>query len=91
LTRWAPCTIVWEPSAAAGLDTLTKRDPRLAERLHTALGGYALTGRGDVRPLHGQPGMRLRVGEWRVIFELDTARREVVVLALAPRRDVYRG
>jgi mRNA interferase RelE/StbE len=91
LTPWAPCTIVWEPSAAAALDALAKRDPRFAERLHTALGEYALTGHGDVRPLHGQPGLRLRIGDWRVIFELNTARREVAILALAPRRDVYRS
>ena len=90
MTRWAPCTLVWEPTAAAALDALAKRDPRLAERLHTALGDYALTGRGDVRPLHGQPGLRLRIGDWRVIFELDPGRREVVVLTLAHRRDVYR-
>jgi mRNA interferase RelE/StbE len=91
LTPWVSSTLVWQPSAAAALDALAKHDPRLAERLHTALGDYALTGHGDVRPLHGQPGLRLRLGDWRVIFELDTVRREVTILALAHRRDSYRG
>ena len=76
MTRWAPCTIVWARSAAVTLDLLAARDPRLAERLHTAIAQYALTGRGDVRALRGQPGYRLRVGDWRVVFDLDTARRE---------------
>jgi mRNA-degrading endonuclease RelE of RelBE toxin-antitoxin system len=35
--------------------------------------------------------LRLRIGDWRVIFELDTVRREVTILALAHRRDVYRS
>jgi mRNA interferase RelE/StbE len=90
LTPWTPCSILWEPSAAGAVDALNKRDSRLAERLHTALGDYTLPGRGDMRPLHGQPSLRLRIGEWRVIFELDTAQRKVIVLALGARRDVYR-
>ncbi len=89
---WAPCTIVWAHSAAAALDALAARTPRLAERVHMALGVYALTGHGDVRALVGPTSYyRLRVGDWRVVFELDTTRREVRVLRLAHRRDVYRG
>jgi len=90
VTSWSPCTLVWEQSAASALDTLTKRNPRLPERLHLALGAYALTGQGDVRPLQGRPGLRLRVGDWRIIFDLDTARREIHVLSLGNRREVYR-
>jgi mRNA interferase RelE/StbE len=81
---------VWAAPAAADLDALTTRNPRLAERLHTALGVYALTSRGDIRPLQGRPELRLRVGSWRILFRLDTARREVHVLSLADRRDAYR-
>jgi hypothetical protein len=82
VTSWAPCTLVWEHSAAAALDALTKRNPRLAERLHLALGEYALTGHGDVRPLQGRPGLRLRIGDWRIIFALDTARRGSILTQL---------
>jgi len=87
---WQPCTLIWTHPAAATLDMLTARDPRMAERIHAALGDYVLTGRGDVRPLHDRPEWRLRVGPWRVLFLLDTTRREVLVRALANRRDVYR-
>jgi mRNA interferase RelE/StbE len=82
---------VWSAPAAASLDTLTSRDPRLAERLHTAIGEYALTGRGDVRPLRGRPEFRLRIGGWRVLFTVDTVRREITLRALADRKDAYRG
>ena len=91
MTPWAPCILVWDPPAAAALDRLNARDPRFAERLHTALSGYALTGRGDVRALTGQPGYRLRVRDWRVVVEVDHLQQEIHVRAIAPRRDVYRS
>ena len=90
MTPWVPCTLVWAHSATTVFDALESRDPRLAERLHTALGRYALTGRGDVQALAGMPAYRLRVGDGRVIFDLDTTRNEIEVLWLAHRRDVYR-
>lgn len=45
---------------------------------------------GDVRPLTGLPGAwRLRVGEWRVRYRLDIARRVVDVTAVKPRGSAY--
>jgi hypothetical protein len=62
----------------------------MAERVTAALTRLALTGQGDIRWLRGQLGHRLRVGDWRVIFEHDPPRAEIHVLALAHRRDAYR-
>jgi mRNA interferase RelE/StbE len=39
--------------------------------------------------LRGRPGYRLRVGDWRVIFELDHEERRLVVLDIGPRSDFY--
>lgn len=44
----------------------------------------------DVIPLRGRSGFRLRVGSWRVIFERDDDAREILVLRIGPRGDVYR-
>ncbi|WP_428548836.1 type II toxin-antitoxin system RelE family toxin [Roseiarcus sp.] len=33
--------------------------------------------------------MRLRVGDWRIIF--DVRRAEIVILAIAHRREIYRA
>jgi mRNA-degrading endonuclease RelE of RelBE toxin-antitoxin system len=41
--------------------------------------------RGDVRKLHGLPGLRRRVGNWRIFFEIVAERREVVVTAVQRR------
>jgi mRNA interferase RelE/StbE len=45
--------------------------------------------RRNVRPLRGRPGYRLRVGDWRVIFELDYEERRLVVLDIGPRGGIY--
>lgn len=40
--------------------------------------------------LTGRDGWRLRVGDYRVIYEVDDAGRTVTVLHVGHRRDVYR-
>jgi mRNA interferase RelE/StbE len=61
-------TIVLSPAAAKDLDAL----PALARAaVETALDNYAIHGRGDVKALQGRPGFRLRVRDYRVIFNED--------------------
>jgi mRNA interferase RelE/StbE len=48
---------------------------------------YAETGAGDVVKLVGEPGYRLRHGDWRAVFELIDG---VYVVRIAHRRHVYR-
>lgn len=62
-----------------------------AQRIRGALHRLASDPRGldlDVKKLHGRSGHRLRVGDWRVIFELtgDT----IVVKAVRRRGDAYK-
>ncbi|HHV54452.1 MAG TPA: type II toxin-antitoxin system RelE/ParE family toxin [Firmicutes bacterium] len=42
-----------------------------------------------VRKLIGREGWRLRVGDYRVIYEVDDENRRVTVLHIGHRRDVY--
>jgi mRNA interferase RelE/StbE len=42
-----------------------------------------------VRKLTGRSESRLRVGDWRVIFEIDHGRRTVVVDRVLPRGRAY--
>ncbi len=44
--------------------------------------------RGIVR-LEGRSGYRLRVGDWRVIFEIDRGALVILVLRVASRGEVY--
>ena len=77
------------PAAARQL----RRLPRPAQRQVAAVFGQLA---GDPRPagcraLRGRPGeLRVRTGDYRVVYEVDDDRREVVVMAVGDRRDVYR-
>lgn len=45
----------------------------------------------DIRPLKAQAGLwRLRIGEWRAIYEVDLFERVIDILRLAPRGEAYR-
>ena len=41
------------------------------------------------RKLRGREGVRLRVGDYRVIYEVDDGRRTITILQIGLRRDVY--
>ena len=43
----------------------------------------------NVKALVGQPGCRLRVGNWRVLDDVDSGRVLVRVLRIGPRGGVY--
>jgi len=49
--------------------------------------GFAETGIGDVKALKGTGGMRLRSGEWRVLF--TTTANTITVHAVGHRREIY--
>lgn len=44
----------------------------------------------NVTKLQGRSGYRLRVGDWRVIYELEDDRLVIMVLKVAGRGGVYR-
>jgi mRNA interferase RelE/StbE len=48
---------------------------------------FAAAGVGDVKALKGVSGMRLRVGDWRVLF---TVKADMITIhAVGHRRDIY--
>jgi mRNA interferase RelE/StbE len=65
----------------------TKLSAAIRTRLRTRLEAFAATGHGDVKALKGRAGMRLRVGDWRVIFYEE--RDAIVGVAVGHRRDIY--
>ena len=40
--------------------------------------------------LSGREGLRIQVGNYRVIYEIDVAQRKLTVMHIGHRRDVYR-
>ena len=43
----------------------------------------------NLTKLQGRAGYRLRVGDWRIIYELEDDRLVILVLKVAPRGGVY--
>jgi mRNA interferase RelE/StbE len=43
----------------------------------------------NVTKLVGRPGYRLRVGDWRVIYELQNEQLVMLVIKVGPRGEVY--
>jgi mRNA interferase RelE/StbE len=73
-----------------------RRDLRRIEaaalrRVMAALARFDAAREGDVKKLRGIEGeYRLRVGEYRVRFALDSATSTVLVLRVLPRSEAYR-
>lgn len=51
------------------------------------LKAFAETGVGDVKALKGVSGMRLRSGDWRVLFTISG--NTITIHAVGHRRDIY--
>ena len=85
--------VVWEEDALDDLRRLRRGNPRQAERVARAVALLAETGYGDVRPLRAQGwprAHRLRVGDWRVLFERDEPNPTMTIRGVLPRGRAYR-
>ncbi len=72
-------------------DELRGIDRVVARRVVDSVTRYVGTGYGDIKRLKGRAAQyRLRVGDYRVIFALDAAREEMVILHVRHRREAYR-
>lgn len=72
------------------LEDLAALDKSIARRMKRAIERFAETGAGNVKKLQGinPPEYRLRVGDWRVRFQLDD--ETVRVLRVRNRKEAYR-
>ena len=48
------------------------------------------TSHSNVIKLHNRPGYRLRVGDWRVIYDIRTDELIILVLKIGSRGEIYR-
>ena len=70
---------------------LARLSPEPYARVRDAIRALA----GDPRPqgclkLTAREGWRVRVGDYRLVYEIDDKQRTVMVLHVSHRRDVYR-
>jgi mRNA interferase RelE/StbE len=75
------------------LKTLRKLPGDLVQRMREKLEQIAADPHGqhnNATKLTNRPGYRLRVGDWRIIYEVQDDQLRILVLKIAPRGEVYR-
>jgi mRNA interferase RelE/StbE len=84
-----PYRVVLSDRAERELRSLD-REPQL--RIVTALRQLATDPRRNprVKRLSGRNGYRMRVGDYRVLFQIEDSRLTVLVVQIGHRREVYR-
>ena len=84
-----PYRIEWKPSAARAFRKLPRQ---VQNRIRPRVDGLATNPRPDgVKKLEGDEiAWRIRVGEFRVVYEIHDAVLIVMVLRVANRREAYR-
>jgi mRNA interferase RelE/StbE len=78
--------IVWTALAKADVRRL---DKPTAMRILAALHRFAGSGEGDVKALQGMEELRLRIGDYRLIFVNDPA-DTIEIRRVLHRREAYR-
>ena len=73
------------------LKFIAKQTQTVQERIHLALTGLSVRPPiGDIKPLKGKGKLkRLRVGPYRVIFDVNHEEQIVYIFAIDNRGDVY--
>ena len=82
--------IFFTKKADRALRKMSRKTARLIREKLDQLAQDPYTRNPNVTKLQGRPGYRLRVGDWRVIYELEDDRLVIMVLKVAPRGGVYR-
>lgn len=75
----------------AALRSLRKLDPQVVRRIHGVLALLAQDPRPPgARQLRGRPGLRIRVGDYRIIYTINDDILLVVVVTVGHRSAVFR-
>jgi mRNA interferase RelE/StbE len=68
---------------------IEKLEKAIQERIFAALEKIRIRPESFVKKLVGIPGFRLRVGDYRVILDIDKGKLLILVIKVAHRRSVY--
>ena len=82
--------VVYRKDAARVLFKMPRSTAHLIREKLERLAHDPMAPNPNIKPLKGEPAFRLRVGNWRVIYELQHNELVVLVLRIGPRGRVYR-
>jgi mRNA-degrading endonuclease RelE of RelBE toxin-antitoxin system len=76
-------TLIWQPAAFAGLVGIRSIDPQLAKAVRTAVSALVEDPFPTLSTPLGTSGLRrLRVGDARVLYEIDDTNRAIHILTI---------
>lgn len=79
--------LIYSPAALKALEKLEKGTK---ERIISALERLRIRPEScDLKRLIGMPGYRFRVGDYRVIFDMDKNEVQILILKIGHRKNVY--
>lgn len=79
--------IIFSDSA---LKQLKKLEKNVQERIVSTLERIKIRPQAHVTKLVGDPGYRLRVGDYRVILDIDEGNLIILVIKIAHRKKIYK-
>ena len=71
------------------LKQIEKLEKKEQERIFNALEKIRIRPESYVKKLVGMPGFRFRVGDYRIIVDIDKGRLLILVVKVAHRKNVY--
>jgi len=79
--------LIYSPHA---LKSLEKLDGHIQKRIISALERLRIRPEScDIKRLVGMPGYRFRVGNYRIIFDIDKNKLKILVLKVGHRKNIY--
>jgi mRNA interferase RelE/StbE len=75
------------------LKTLSKLPQNIASQIRkkiTEIAEDPYAQHGNVSKLQNRAGYRLRIGDWRVIYNIDKGKTIIIVIKIGTRGEVYR-
>ena len=82
--------IIIKKEAAKSLSKLPRNVAKTIREKLEAIAGNPYAEHPNAKKLQGREGYRLRVGDWRVIYEIQNDQLVILVLKVAPRGEVYK-
>lgn len=73
------------------LKQFKKLEKKVQERIVTALERIRIRPEAHVKKLVGDPGYRLRVGEYRVILDIHKDELIILVIKIGHRKNIYKN
>lgn len=78
--------LIWSDSA---LDFMRKLDKKVARQIHNKVGQLRIDPHRYVKKLVGCPFFRLRVGDYRIILEINQNILQVMIVKVGHRKNIY--